>query len=109
MAKRPLTPEEKANFAARNAASKKLTAEAKAKAAGIKYGPIKVKARSAAEIDAAIAKAKADPKFMAKFKKVKSTKPVKVKAPRAAVKPPRGGGLRGGGSVGSGGFNKANR
>ncbi len=102
MAKRPLTPEEKANFAARNAASKKLTAAAKAKAAGIKSGPVKVKARSAKEIDAAIAKAKKDPKFMAKFKDVKPPKTTNVKAPR--------GGLRGGGSIGGGGgLNKANR
>jgi hypothetical protein len=98
MAKRPLTPKEKANFAARNAASKKLTAAAKAKAAGIKSGSLKVQARSAKEIEAAIAKAKKDPKFMAKFKDVKPPKTTNVKAPRAAVKPR--GGMRGGGGIG---------
>lgn len=88
MAKRPLTPTEKANFAARNAASKKSTANAKAKASGIDPSKIKIKTRSAKEIEAAIKKAKADPKFMAKFKNIKT---------------PRGGRGMGGPMLGGGG------
>ena len=110
MAKRKLTPEEKANFAARNAASKKSTATAKAKAAGLNPDAIKksVNARSASQIEAAIAKAKADPKWMAKQKAMDAALKKKAAPPKVTKKPTtrgRGGSMRGGslGSIGGGG------
>ncbi len=107
MAKRPLTPKEKANFAARNAASKKSTAAAKAKAAGLNPSTIKktVNARSAAQIEAAIAKAKADPKWVAKQKAMDAAlKKAAASKPKTATPKIRGGGgMRGPINLGGGG------
>ena len=75
MAGRKLTEEERANFAARNAASKASSAADKAKAAGV--NKVNVKARTAEEIDAAIAKAKADPKFQKTMEKFQATQAAK--------------------------------
>lgn len=67
MAGRKLTPEEKAEFAKRNALSKQANAEAKAKAAGVDVEATKAKAkanaRSFEQIMADIEKVKSDPAF----------------------------------------------
>ena len=73
MAKRKLTDAERENFAARFRASKESSAEAKRKADNIQKDKIKIKTRTPEEIDKAIAKAKADPKFQKSMEKFQAS------------------------------------
>ena len=70
MAGRKLTDEEKESYNKRMAATRASKSKEAMDKAGI--DKTKVKVRSAEEIDAAIAKAKADPKFQAKEAKLKA-------------------------------------
>ena len=72
MAGRKLTDTEKSEFARRNAISKKMTADAKAKASGVDPKTVKVNTRSADQIMSDIEKAKQDPKFQKSMEKFKA-------------------------------------
>jgi hypothetical protein len=77
MAGRKLTDAEKAEFARRNAISKQITANDKAKKSGVDAEKIKAegraRARSAEQIMADIEKAKQDPKFQKKMEQFRAS------------------------------------
>lgn len=109
MAGRKLTPDEKAEFAKRNAWSKQANAEAKAKAAGVDVEAIKAKAKANArnfeQIMADIEKVKADPAFQKKMKTQGTQKDHAVTSGKNFTR--RIGGATGGsiGDIGGGGMN----